>query len=43
MKNVVLKIIAKIAERSIKISNNTACVGWTYQPKMPNGIENFKK
>ncbi len=43
MKNVVLKVIAKIAEKSIKTSNNTACVGWTYQPKIPKGIKNFKK
>ncbi len=43
MKKAVLKAIAKIAEKSIKKSNNTSCIGWSYQPKVPKGIENFKK
>lgn len=43
MKNLVLKMIAKAAEKSIKNSNNTTCIALTYQPKAPAGIKNFKK
>ncbi len=43
MKKKILKAISKLAEKSIKKSNSTACYGWTYQPKEPNGIKNFGK
>ncbi|MCF0228450.1 MAG: cyclic lactone autoinducer peptide [Parasporobacterium sp.] len=43
MKKTVLRLLAKVAERSIKVSNNTNCTGWTYQPKAPKGIKQFKK
>jgi len=43
MKNICLKMIAKLAEKSIKTANNTACLGLSYQPKAPVGIKNFKK
>ncbi|MCF0107354.1 MAG: cyclic lactone autoinducer peptide [Parasporobacterium sp.] len=43
MKKTVLKVLAKIAEHSIRVSNNTTCVGWTYQPKVPKGLKWFKK
>lgn len=41
--NKILKVIAQIAEKNIAISNNTACCFWSYQPKAPKDIKNFKK
>ena len=41
--NAILKVIARIAETNIAISNNTACGFWSYQPKVPKNIKNFKK
>lgn len=43
MKKVVLKIIATMAEKSIKTANKTTCCGLTFQPKAPANIKNFKK
>ena len=43
MKKVILKAIAKAAEKSITVSNRTACFGFSYQPKAPKNIKNFKK
>lgn len=43
MKSVILKAVAKITEVTIKSSNNATCIGWTYQPKAPANIKNFKK
>lgn len=43
MKKIVMKAIATIAEKSIATANKTACCGWSYQPKAPKNIKNFKK
>lgn len=43
MKKTILKVMAKAAEKSIATSNRTACCGFTYQPKAPKNIKNFKK
>lgn len=43
MKNLILKVMAKAAEKSIATANKTACCGFTYQPKAPKDIKNFKK
>ncbi len=43
MKNAILKIIAKAAEKSIKSANNKTCEAWSYQPVAPKNIKNFKK
>lgn len=41
--NAILKVIARIAEKNIAISNNTACGFMSFQPKVPKNIKNFKK
>lgn len=43
MKKTILKVLATVAEKSIKKSNNSTCFGWTYQPKAPDNILEFKK
>ena len=43
MKKLVMKAIAAMAEKSIATANKTACLGWSYQPKAPKNIKNFKK
>ena len=43
MKKLILKAIATAAEKSISTANKTACFGWSYQPKAPKNIKNFKK
>ena len=43
MKSQILKAVAKMAEKTIIASNNTACCAWSYQPKAPANIKNFKK
>ena len=41
--NTILKVIAKIAEKNIAVSNNTTCCFMSYQPKVPKDIKNSKK
>ncbi|MGN0650296.1 MAG: cyclic lactone autoinducer peptide [Oscillospiraceae bacterium] len=43
MKSQILKAVAKMAEKTILTANKTTCHGWTYQPKTPANIKNFKK
>ena len=43
MKKTCLKLIAKLAEKSIKTANSTTCIALSYQPKAPVGIKSFKK
>lgn len=43
MKKQMLSLVAKMAEKSIAKANNSACVGWTYQPKAPKDIKKFSK
>lgn len=41
--NAILKVIARIAEKNIAISNSTTCCFWSFQPKAPKNIKVFKK
>lgn len=43
MKEKMLKILAAMAEKSIEIANKTTCTFYTYQPKAPANIKDFKK
>lgn len=43
MKKEILKVIAKLTEKTIISGNKINCEGYTYQPKVPAGIKNFKK
>lgn len=43
MKKIAMKAIAVMAEKSIAIANKTTCWGWSYHPKAPKNIKNFKK
>jgi len=43
MKKQFLEILANMAEKAIKQSNNRASRYWSYQPKAPEDIKNFKK
>lgn len=43
MKKTILKTMATVAEKSIATANRTACLAFTYQPKAPKNIKNFKK
>ena len=43
MKEKILKVIAKLAETNITKSNKTTCLAWTYQPKIPDNIQNMDK
>ncbi|MBQ7794423.1 MAG: cyclic lactone autoinducer peptide [Clostridia bacterium] len=42
MKSKILKAVAKITEKTILTANKTTCWGWSYQPKAPANIKNFK-
>lgn len=42
MKKQCLKLVARLAEKSISKANNSACIGWTYQPQAPKGVKKFK-
>ncbi len=39
----ILKVIARIAEANIAVSNNTTCGFMSFQPKVPKNIKDFKK
>lgn len=39
----VLNLLSHAAERNITQSNHTACLGLSYQPKVPENIKDFKK
>lgn len=41
-KNLMLRLASHLAEHAIKKANNAHCLYWTYQPKVPAGIKNFK-
>lgn len=43
VKKLALKMIAVMAEKSIKTANRTTCCGLTFQPKAPANIKKFKK
>lgn len=43
MKSTILKAVAKITEKAVQASNHTTCLGWSYQPKLPANIKDFKK
>lgn len=43
MKSTILKAVAKIAEKTVHSANKTTCYGWSYQPKAPASVKNFKK
>ncbi|WP_084726266.1 cyclic lactone autoinducer peptide [Sporobacter termitidis] len=43
MKTPLLKLVANIAAKAVSRANDTASTFWTYQPKAPEGIKNFKK
>lgn len=43
MKKQFLEMLASMAEKAIKQANNTASRYWSYQPKPPKDIKNFKK
>lgn len=36
------RILVGVADRVMKTSVNQACVFFTYQPKLPKGVEKFK-
>ncbi len=43
MKKQLLEVLAVMAEKAIKQANDTASRYWSYQPKPPEDIKNFKK
>mgnify|MGYP000145065969 CR=1 FL=1 len=43
MKSTILKAVAKISEKTVYAANKTTCYGWSYQPKAPANIKDFKK
>lgn len=43
MKKIILKAVAKLTEKEINSATKTNCRGYTYQPKVPADIKNFKK
>lgn len=43
MKKKVLKLVACMAEKAIVQANSTASRYWSYEPKAPEGLKNFKK
>lgn len=43
MKKTLLKALAAMAEKSIATANKTTCIFYSYQPKAPANIKNFKK
>lgn len=38
-----LRFVSWLAEHAIKKANNTYCLYWSYQPKVPSGIKDFKR
>ena len=42
-KKVMLKLVSRLAEHAIKKSGDIHCMYWTYQPKIPNGIKDFRR
>ncbi|WP_442870343.1 cyclic lactone autoinducer peptide [Anaerocolumna sp. AGMB13025] len=43
MKKQCLTVLAVMAEKAIKQANSKASRFWSYQPKAPEGIKDFKK
>lgn len=43
MKKTIMKAVARAAEKCVRKANSTTCLGFTYQPKAPKDIKNFKK
>lgn len=43
MMSTILKAVAKMTEKTVYTANKTTCHAWTYQPKAPANIKNFKK
>lgn len=43
MIKLVLSLLSHVAEHNIAQSNHTACLGLSYQPKVPENIKDFKK
>ncbi len=43
MKSTMLRAVAKITEMTIGTANKVTCYFWTFQPKAPANIKNFKK
>jgi cyclic lactone autoinducer peptide len=42
-KSLALRFISKIAANEANRSANTSCVGFTYQPQLPNTIKKLRK
>jgi len=42
-KKPILRLVSCLAEHAIKKANNKYCLYWSYQPKVPSGIKDFKK
>lgn len=42
-KKPMLRLVSYLAECAIKKANNTYCLYWSYQPKVPTGIKDFKR
>jgi len=43
MKNVTLKAVAGIAKLAVSAGQNTMCLGFLYQPKMPDQLKKTEK
>ena len=43
MKSTFLRVVAKMAEKTVHTANQTACIAWTYQPKAPKKLERYRK
>lgn len=41
-KKPMLRLISHLAVKAIDRSNKAFCLFWSYQPKVPEGIKNFK-
>jgi len=42
-KQPMLRLVSRLAEHAIKKANNTHCMYWSYQPKAPAGIKDFRR
>ncbi|MDK2968351.1 MULTISPECIES: cyclic lactone autoinducer peptide [Lacrimispora] len=42
-KDTMLKLVSRMAEHAIIKANNGRCMYWSYQPKAPEGIKDFKR
>lgn len=42
MKKTCLKVLAKVAKKSVKQANNAASSFWSYQPKAPKCAKKIK-